>query len=303
MIRNSYTNFTIKLWGILLLIFIIYYFFYSSMEGFADTNNYVLPKKIFAYWDDLSKNNYIKYHFENWKRKFGPDWEINIITKETVSNYVSRNFIKKYKDLEPFRFSDFLRLELLRKNGGVWIDAGIIVKDGNFIDNFHQELLSKKSDALLFEYCEKTINKSTPHLDNWFIMAPKNSKLINDWFNQFDKAYEMGFLNYKFDILVPSGIPMKYNIGYGLDTYLMQHAIINYLMHTKKNYYNIIIKKAEDSMFKFQSKSKWDFFTTIYNIIHNIDMKDIYAIKLTRLDRNYITLIDEKAYIEAIKRL
>lgn len=301
MTNISYSDFTIKVVILLILIFIIHWFFYLSIDSFNNTNEYILPKKIFAYWDDISKNKYIKYHFENWQKKFGKDWEIHIINKETVPNYVSKEFINKYKDLEPFRFSDFLRLELLRTNGGVWIDAGTLIRDPSFLDNFRNELLETKADALLFEYTENTADKNTPYLENWFIMAPKNSKLIIDWLNEFNRAYEMGFLTYKFNVLIPSGITLKNTIGYGLNTYLMQHANINYLM--SKNKYNIIIKIAEDSMFKIHVKMNWNNYNIINYIIDSKDISDIYAIKLTSPQRHYITNDNVDKYIEAIQKI
>ena len=83
-------------------------------ENFYDyDDNYILPKKIYAYWDNLDENKLIQKFVENWRKKIPDSWEIIILDKKSINNYVSSEFIKKYNSLEAFRFADFLRLDLL----------------------------------------------------------------------------------------------------------------------------------------------------------------------------------------------
>jgi len=96
--------------------------------------------------------------------------------------------MQKYGNIESFRFSDFLRLELLQKNGGVWIDISTIIIKGNFLDNYYNEMIDKRYDILVYEFPSRTINKNHPYLENWFIMAPKNSRFINDLYTEFNKS-------------------------------------------------------------------------------------------------------------------
>lgn len=64
-------------------------------------------------------------------KKFNPDHEVKVLTFDTVSDYV--DMPQKYYDLvnkgkiKIAFFSDMLRLYLLRKYGGVWIDATIML--------------------------------------------------------------------------------------------------------------------------------------------------------------------------------
>lgn len=285
---------------IIIFIFTVVNYLLKKREyEFFNNDEYILPKKIFAYWDNLENNQVIKSHINNWKRNISNDWELIILNKNNVKDYVSDTFLNKYSTLDATRFSDFLRLELLRKYGGVWMDASIIVVNGSFLDNYWEEMHKNKYDILLYELKGKSL-KDTPYLENWFIMARKDSKLINDLYYEFDKSYEMGFLNYKKAVLIPSGVKLDKTIKYNKSTYLMQHAIINYLLYMG-NKYNINMKDACESMFKVHHDNKWVGKDIMDFIMINDNWEDYYAIKLVKSNRKYI--LNEEVYIEKINML
>jgi len=262
--------------------------------------NYVLPKVIYAFWDNLEPDSIVHHHIKNWQKKFAKDWEIILMNKNNVYKYVSIEFLNKYGlgQMDSTRFSDFLRIELLTKNGGVWLDATIIIVNGKFLDDYYDDMLTHNYDACFFEYKELTLLPSQPHIDNWFMMAPKNSKILTDLYREFDKAFVMGFNKYKKEVIYPSGILLDYTIGYGDSTYLLQHAIFHYLL-SKGNKYNIILKNASDSMYKIHKIFDWDHISVIQYIILNNNWKDYTGIKLTKGNRAAIK--DMKEYIKKLE--
>jgi GR25 family glycosyltransferase involved in LPS biosynthesis len=259
---------------------------------------YYLPKIIFCYWDKYEENDIIKAHIQNWKNKISNEWRIIILNKNNLSNYVDIQFINKYINLDSTRFSDFLRLYLLIKYGGVWMDAGIIILNGQFLDNYFNEMINGKYDVCLYENKKESVDY--PHLDNWFFMAPKNSNYLYDLYYEFNKSYEMGFINYKNEILLKTNINFKY-VFFKDDTYLMQHAIAKYLLYTNHTY-NFNIKYASISMFYIQENNPAE---NIINIIINNNklLSSLYAIKLTRDNRKYITSENKYIYINKILNL
>jgi hypothetical protein len=283
---------------IVLIIFIIC-IYYNNIEQFDNINNeYILPKNIYTYWDK-SDNDIINAHIETWKRNIPKDWTINFITKDNVSKYVSKEFLDKYKKLDSVRFSDFLRVELLSKNGGVWMDSGIIVINGDFLNKYYEEMLSNHYDITLYTIKENAI--VAPYLENWFLMAPKNSRYITDLYREFDRAYDMGFYIYMIMVLIPSGVRLDNTLRY-ISTYLMQHAIANYLLYIG-NKYKMNIKDSEFSMFQIQHQVKWDKVKTIDFILNNNDWTKYDAIKLTGWTRKYITNKNKDEYIKKLNKL
>jgi len=268
---------------ILVILFILLHIYLKKKESFS---NYTLPKTIYTYWDDLDNNIFIKKNIEDWQKKI-KNWKIVVITNDNLHEYVDDTFIKTYysNKIKIQHFSDFLRIKLLIENGGLWMDPSIIILNSEFINSIYNEMHNNRYDISLFEYPNKSFSKnSLPYLENWFIMAPKNSNLLVDLQREFNKAHEMSFIMYKKDILIPSNIDLSPTIGYDDNTYLMQHAIINLLMFIN-NYYKINIKNANDSMFFLQNKYNWDSHK-IKDHLLNEDISNLYAIKFTGGNRD-----------------
>jgi hypothetical protein len=270
-------------------------------ENFNDvntTNNseYILPKVLYTFWDNLESDTLIQAHMNNWHKKFSKEWKIVIISTKTLHQYVSDDFIKKYAQcqIDTTRFSDFLRIELLTKNGGVWLDASVIIITGQFLDDYYNEMIQNKYDGLFYEYKEFTQLETQPHIENWFIMAPKNSKILIDLYREFDKAFGMGFVTYKKEVLIKSGTLIKLTLGYDDDnTYLMQHAILQYLLKDDYNKYNIKLKNATENMYKIHQNFNWNHVDIIKFILTNTNWENHIGIKLTRHNREVIPNRDE----------
>jgi len=292
---------------IVTLVYIIFKLRQSLNVGQIQTTetfdtDYVLPKVIYGFWDDYNDNKLIQSHVNSWKRNISSDWEIIMLTKDNVYKYVNSSFISKYGSgaLDPTRFADFLRVDLLKNRGGCWIDASIFITSGKFLNDMHKEMTNNKYDACFYEYKENTLLASQPHIDNWFMMAPKNSKIITDLYDEFNKGFEMDFLKYKERIIIPSGILLDKTLGYGDNTYLMQHAIFHYLFKIGRKY-DILLKNASDSMYKIQILYNWDHEKIIEFLLKNSNWDRLYGIKLTKGNRAFIK--DVNKYIEKIDSL
>jgi hypothetical protein len=291
---------------IILLLFINNLKNYIDLkENFEDKNEkkkYILPKVIYGFWDDLDTNPIIQSHIRNWRKKFSPDWEIIILNKDNVYKHVDLAFLNKFGTgkIDATRFADFLRIDLLKKKGGCWIDASIFILNGKFLDDYYDEMIKNKYDACFYEYKENTILPSQPHIDNWFMMAPKGSKIISDLYYEFERAFDMDFLKYKNNVLIPSNILLDKTIGYGESTYLMQHAIFHYLFKIGKKY-NILLKNASESMYKLHILYNWDHIKIIKFIVKNNNWDRLYAIKLTKGNRAAIK--DKDQFIKKIDSL
>jgi hypothetical protein len=252
--------------------------FTKFLKRALGNNDYDLPKVIYTYWND--ENKLVNAFVNTWRRNLSSDWKIILINDNNINQYVNADFMKKYCNLEKFRFADFLRLELLKNNGGVWIDSTSAIFNKNFLDDYYNETIKGKYDVCLYEFKTRTVIESEPYLENWFIMAPKNSNFTKDLYNEFAIANDMDFLKYKKTVLIPSKINLKNTIQNNSEnTYLMQHAIIHYLFYQNKKY-NLNIKDANTSMFKIHNKVGWNNKEIINYIIENDKWDEYYAIKL-----------------------
>jgi hypothetical protein len=285
---------------ITILIFLVInnYFKFEISESFENTD-YILPKVVYCYWNN--ENKLVDAFVNTWRRKLSSDWKIILINDNNINQYVSLDFIKKYSYLEKFRFADFLRLELLKNNGGVWLDATSVIFNGKFLNDYYNEMIKGKFDVCLYEFKSRTIYETQPYLENWFIIAPKNSLFINDLYTEFEKSRLHNFIDYKNNILIPSGIDLTNTLGWdNKKTYLMQHAIINYLFKIGKKY-KINIKDASKGFFKLHESLKWHHENILNYFMINNNWSDDHGVKFISIQRKYI--LDEKMFIEKLNKL
>lgn len=101
------------------------------------------------------------------------NYEIRILTEKTISQYVNlpQYIIDKYKSgvMGAAHYSDILRLEVLYRYGGVWVDSTVFCTD-NKMDSIFQY-------SSLFVYQDLT----SPDIvaSNWLISARPNNRIIS----------------------------------------------------------------------------------------------------------------------------
>jgi hypothetical protein len=161
--------------------------FISDKEIAIENTMYRIPHIFWSYWHDPDNvPQIVNECFISWRRNY-PNYSIIILNSNTISKFINRDELpNKFDEIKAHQMrSDFIRLALLKKYGGVWIDASSLMMkplsniwlDHNYdLAVFHQPDLQTISDQLIIE--------------NWFISAPKNSKIIDLWKDEFTDAID-----------------------------------------------------------------------------------------------------------------
>ena len=106
------------------------------------------------------------------------EYEIKVIDVGNWNDYVElpEYIVKKWekKQIPPALFSDLLRLELLIKYGGTWIDSTVLCT-GNVNDNHNENFLN--ADLFVFQYTRPG-EKWSGNISNWFISAHSNNEVL-----------------------------------------------------------------------------------------------------------------------------
>ena len=140
-----------------------------------------IPKIIWLYWHEEELPNIIKACIKSIKT-FCPEYEINILNPISLIDYISLPNITS--DVQEANKADLIRLMLLERYGGIWMDASILLTENlNWITNKYDG-----QDAFLFYSDECTINFKKPISENWLIAAPKGSLFIKEWLNEYKKC-------------------------------------------------------------------------------------------------------------------
>ncbi len=104
------------------------------------------------------------------------DKEIILLTLDNIFQYVDfpEHITRKWKKgiITNTHFSDLLRLELLIKHGGTWIDATVFCTGGDIPDYMFN------SELFFYQKLKPGSNGSSLNISSWFISSSTNNKVL-----------------------------------------------------------------------------------------------------------------------------
>lgn len=125
------------------------------------------------------------------------NWEYKYLTYDNISLYLNTSlFPSHFKKMLPAHQSDYVRLCLLSKYGGWWIDTAIIVNNDSIMEEMYEE--GKESNAELVGVCYLQCPRKL--IETSFFYAPKGSVILKEWMKEFAFAEEIGESNYLYKI-------------------------------------------------------------------------------------------------------
>lgn len=156
---------------------------YSASLGYFDASysEVALPKKhsnkVWVSWMQGMKNApaLVQRCYRSLQENLN-DREIILITSENLKDYTDMPswIMKKYEKglITRTHFSDLLRLELLCKHGGTWIDSTVFCSGGNI------PAYMLDSDLFMFQNLKPGADGSTLNISSWFMTSCANNKVL-----------------------------------------------------------------------------------------------------------------------------
>jgi hypothetical protein len=283
--KNNYLKISIILLFLLSLI---------CFSCFFKNYTYNIPKKIWVYWDNYdnlpnSIDNIIKYN-----KKTIKTWKIIYLSDENINEFIPQHeFPKNINNIIVQAKSDWVRLYLLNKYGGLWLDASIIVNNQEKLNELVKESFLNNSDITSYYLNSRIVNdQHFTHIETSFLMSPVNSYFVERWKKEFEYAIDIGFKNYK-NLLLSQGFNLeKIFNGGDDDVYLMIHACAykvgsEYIFNP-----NVLLYKAEDEIYYLQETCDWENKCISDKLNKDSSVKNIPLIKLVNKNRENLNLDD-----------
>ncbi|MDC4318532.1 capsular polysaccharide synthesis protein [Acinetobacter nosocomialis] len=274
------------------LLYVIWVsFFGKKVKTFIPVKNHIIdtlnnqneihiPKIIWMFWNDKELPELVFYCIENIK-KLHPDFEVNILNCNNVGNFIDINFFELTKKMPLPNISDLIRLKLLSRYGGIWMDSSIILQQP--LDEF---FLLSGYDLIGYYNVFQTINGNVPVIESWLLAAPKNSKFILTWLEIFQSVEELGshlfFEEFKKD---PDF--MEFSSGLTNPEYLIVYLAARKAY--KKLYKSLSLKfyPCDDSAFSVSIYSNWRTKDRLVNFYIKDSFINSPIHKLTSGEREY----------------
>lgn len=132
--------------------------------------------------DDKSIPELNQLCIKKWK-ELNPDYNVNILTNGTISDYVPEYFeiIKNSPPRANPAKSDLLRILLLSKYGGVWVDASVYPVLP--LSEYYHDIVNQ-TGFFTYRFKPRSIDKHKGDREtvSWFLCADKPSHyLIESW--------------------------------------------------------------------------------------------------------------------------
>jgi hypothetical protein len=260
-----------------------------------NNNEYNIPKIIWTYWDNEELPKLISQIIDN-NNKILHDWKINVLNDKNINTYLDKtNFNNKYDSLSVTHKSDYIRLKLLEKYGGVWIDASIIINSQNEFNKLLSDSINIKSELTAFTLYDKDeTHLYHQYIESWFLMVPEKSNIIKLWLTEFENSINIGFEEYNKNIINNNKNikidPKIYNINYN-NSYLIIYTTLQVVLQSKIPHDTIILLlKSEDTMYKLLSTCNFNADCVKSKFKNKNDTKQIPFIKLRGDDRPNLDL-------------
>lgn len=215
-----------------------------------------IPKTIWTYWDSEDLPDFVSKCVDKWRR-LHPDWSVTVLNPKNLKDYLPETDIFKLKFADTAqRTSDFVRLHVLPKYGGVWADASVVpTRSWDWVIDEHKK---KGSDFIGYYRQGSTTKPEYPVIESWFFACPKDSIFVS---KLRDEMLVMNSLeneaDYK-DHVKGRGVDIQ-NIPQPdyLNIYVAAQAVMQTQMTTDEIKNKIKVYPSEDGPFKHSVTNNW----------------------------------------------
>lgn len=275
----------------LLVVFVIYklFFYYEAP-----------PKIIWTYWNTTTIPPNVQEILRN-RANVLTSWQQIILSDTTLDNYVNPP-PDVVNTLIPQHKADWLRLALLKKYGGCWMDATIVVNSEKEMNELYDLTVSKQAEFTGFYTPRHIINNDiSTFVENSCMIAPRNSRLISTWYNEYMRACTMGFSNYRNMVRSKYTFsPMIYNQD-NEEVYLTAYGAfqVSY-QHILKKEVKIVLLNSFEYIYKLhwecfnEKNNDYDHDCITSRLRDDPSVKQMAFIKITNHTRKVIEKLEAK---------
>lgn len=260
------------------------YTFTGGIEPFhySVPETYTLPKQIWSFWDTGEMPADIQAIYNKNKSTLY-DWKFVCLSDDTISDYLDmEQFPPGYYNLIPQHRADYIRLALLYKYGGVWMDVSIIVNSREAFNKLYDGAVERKVQAALFTLGDRRPDPS--YVENWLIIAPAKSAVVGAWHHEYGSAVRISLSSYERYV---------WRKGFRINSriympYLTQHVCMQVILQKYPELVDmIVLHSSEESMFYVQNVCKWEAGCIKEWLGDSARLAEVPYIKMRGVDRDH----------------
>jgi hypothetical protein len=211
-----------------------------------------IPRVVWAYWKGTAPPPLIRHCFAHWHRQC-PGYEIRVLDDVSVRTWLPE--IPAVLDtVSPAKRADWIRLELLRLHGGIWMDASTLLTAP--LDWVLEQQARTPADFVGYYLERHTRDARYPVVENWFMAAPPGSRFIADLQHEFTTQVIHRTGAEYIAHLQQLGVYDDVRQDIDAPDYLTMHLALQFILRTRGGY-RLALSRAEDGPFYYHLLGRW----------------------------------------------
>lgn len=212
-----------------------------------------IPPIVWAYWNGSEPPLLIQRCFANW-RHFNPDFSIRILDDDSLPEYLP-DIAGQLCDIPVAKRSDWIRLELLYRYGGIWLDASTVLTES--LDWILNRQVQSQSEFVGYYIGAYSTDPACPVVESWFMAAPVGSAFIRDVREEFSTEVVTRTGRAYIEHLQQTGVYDKVKQKIDMPEYLSIHLAMQVVLRSERRY-RLCLGKAEEGPFLLHVLGNWD---------------------------------------------
>ena len=246
----------------------MYLIFFVSILICLGYSNDILreyPKHVWLYYDGDLPQILISLVTRT-RRVLSSNWIFHFLTPESIREYLDiDSFPVTYSLYATQAQSDLIRLALLKRYGGWWIDTSTIVNSDQFMKEIRDLTIDKDVD--FFGYCFTQCPRML--IESSILYSRRNSSFVTVWEKDYSRALATGreahiYQAFRDGIDLPAQLfkPYPYVNSY-FTIYATERVAISRLMPRKTR---IMTKDANDEIYKLFDDCQWEWACSVHSL-------------------------------------
>jgi hypothetical protein len=221
---------------------------------------------------------------DTWRRH-NPTYRIIVLNARTFVEITGYRHMHRLRKASPALISDHVRLEVLRKFGGIWMDASCICTQS--LEWVHREQKRSRSELVAFTHWTTA---SHPILENFFLAAVPGSPFVRAWSEEMRKVRDGTSIE---DYMARVKTEKPYVDSSKLDNklpYLVAYLCAAVVQEDPQNKatYRLSLSPSLDGPYKWVSKDNWDVEKSLCTLIRDASASDVPLVKFHNTVRTFI---------------
>ncbi len=211
-----------------------------------------IPRIIWSYWHGGAVPGLVQRCVDNWCR-LNPGWKVHLLGAADLAAHVPPTLSR----LGVPKQSDWIRLALLARHGGVWLDASIfLTRPLDWVLEQQQAWQTEFAGYYLDRYASGAPG-ACPVVDSWFMAAPPGSRFVVDWLALFEREAVVGDTADYLAGLRASGRYEAFAQKIGDPAYHTIHLCAQQILQQAPGDYRLLLLRAEDGPYALHVPSRW----------------------------------------------